>query len=78
MSTARIQLLEREAYEQRRQLADTASQLRKKIELAREKFSISRNLRDNFAGISIVAFVAAFLLGYAIGWNSRKSGIYYR
>lgn len=71
MSTPRIQRLEKEAYEQRRQIADTASQLREKVEVTREKFSISRILRDRFIPISIVASAAAFLLGYVITGVSR-------
>ena len=71
MSTPRIQKLEKEAYEQRRRLADTTSQLREKVEVAREKFSISRNIRDRFIPISIVAAAAAFLLGYAVVSHRR-------
>jgi hypothetical protein len=71
MSTPQIQRLEKEAYEQRRQLADTASHLREKVEVAREKFSFARNLHDNFFAISAVASAAAFFLGYAITGSFR-------
>jgi hypothetical protein len=72
MSTPHVQKLANQAYEQRRQLADDTLKLQEKLETTRRKFSIARNLRENFGVISAITSAAAFAAGYGIAGIFRR------
>jgi len=65
MSTSPLEKLELQAMEQRNQLHQTATELKGKISATREKFELTRNAREHFAGMAIAVSVLGLIAGYA-------------
>ncbi len=66
MSAAPIENLERRALEQRREMHETATELRTKIRLAREKLDVTNNAREHFLGAALALGAIGLLSGYVI------------
>jgi hypothetical protein len=67
MSTQPVESLELQAIEQRNQLHQTTSELKQKIVATREKFDVSRNLRQHFPGVAVAVATIALFSGYRFG-----------
>lgn len=65
MSMLPIEDLQRQAAEQRRQMHETATELKEKITAAREKLDIKKNARQNFWSAAAIVTAAGLLFGYA-------------
>ena len=66
MSTAPIDNLERRALEQRRDLHESAEELRTKIRIVKEKLDMKNNAREHFSGAALAMIVIGLLSGYGI------------
>lgn len=70
MSTEPVNSLELRALEQRNRLhqtaADLKSEIQTKIDDAREKLDLRKNMSEHFAGPAIVVGAVALLCGYGI------------
>jgi len=66
MNTLPIESLELRALEQRNRLHQTTTELKTKVAAAREKFAISKNVREHLVGASIVLSLVGFLSGYGL------------
>ena len=64
MNTSPLENLELQAVEQRNQLHQSATELKDKITATREKFDLTRNAREHFAGMAGAAIVLGVLVGY--------------
>ncbi len=65
-STAPLENLERRAQEQRRDLHETATELRMKIRKVREKADVRNNAREHFLGAALGMAAIGLLAGYAV------------
>jgi hypothetical protein len=74
METAPLESLQLEALDQRRQLHETASELRQKVYGIRERLRITQQARGHLLGFCIGATVAGAALGYGVaGAFTRNS-----
>jgi len=64
MSTQPIETLQLRAIEQRSQLHRSASDLRERVNQAKDRLRLSKQAREHLVAISIVASLAGFLMGY--------------
>lgn len=73
MSPEPVDNLELRAVEQRNRLHRTTTQLKGKIAATREQLNPSRNVRQHFVGIAVIASAVAVAAGYAVaGMFTRR------
>jgi len=66
MSSSPLENLERLALEQRNHLHDRTTELKSKVNEAREKLDPKRNVREHFVGIALFACAISLFSGYAV------------
>jgi hypothetical protein len=66
METVRLESLQLKALDQRRQLHETASELRQKIHRTRERMRITKQARGHLLEFCIGATVVGAALGYSV------------
>ena len=64
MSTPPVESLELRALEQRNRIHKTATELKTKVSVVREKLDMSKNAREHLIGASIVVSLLGFFSGY--------------
>lgn len=67
MSTQPVENLELRAIEQRNHLHETTVELKGKLTATREKFDVSRNIRQHFLGAAVAIAAVAAVSGYGLG-----------
>jgi hypothetical protein len=65
MSALPLENLELQALEQRKHLHERATELKTKISASRDKLNPTRNAREHFIGLTIVASAIGLISGYA-------------
>lgn len=66
MSTAQIEHLEQRALEQRREIHESAEELRTKIRTAKQKFDARNYARSHFARMAMAVSIIGLLSGYSV------------
>ena len=66
MSTLQVERMELRAMEQRARLHKTADELKTKVAATRERFDISRNVREHLIGASLAVSLLGFVTGYGL------------
>lgn len=72
MSTQAVNNLEQRAAEQRRQIHESADELRGKIAEAKEKLDVRKNLRGHLFAVCIAVGAAALLISTIIARKFRQ------
>jgi|1185.fasta_scaffold1491207_2 hypothetical protein len=72
MSAQPVENLELRALEQRRQIHETAVELKGKISAAKEKLDVTRNLREHLFAVAMGIGVASLLLGTIIARKYKR------
>jgi hypothetical protein len=72
MSTQPVENLQLRAVEQRRQIHETAEELKGKISEAKEKLDVTRNLRDHLFAVAMTLGATALLIGTMIARRFKR------
>ena len=67
MSTSPLENLELRALEQRNRLHQTATELKTKITVVREKLDVATNAREHFTAAAMVVGALCLVSGYGVG-----------
>lgn len=72
MSTQAVNNLEQRAAEQRRQIHESADELRGKIAEAKEKLDVRKNLREHLFAVCVAIGAAALFISTVIARRFRQ------
>jgi hypothetical protein len=65
MSALPLENLELQALEQRKQLHETATEMKAKVAATRDKLDPTKNAREHFVAFAVVASLMSLACGYA-------------